>query len=42
MINLSRGLGAVWGAIQAVLRRQDAITRELERIKQQQREQLGR
>ena len=41
MINLSRGLGAMWGAIQAVLHRQDAIARELRKIKQQ-REQLVR
>ena len=42
MINLSRGLGAIWGAIRAVLHRQDAITRELRKIKQQQQEQLVR
>ena len=42
MINLSRGLGAIWGAIQAILHQQDTITRELRKIKQQQREQLVR
>jgi len=42
MINLSRGSSAIWGAIQVVLYRQDAITRELRKIKQQQREQLVR
>ena len=42
MINLSRGSGAIWGVIQAVLHRQDTVTRELRKIKQQQREQLVR
>ena len=42
MINLSRGLDAIWGVIEAVWRRQDIITRELGEIKQQQREQLVR